>query len=142
MAKKERKLSFGSVIPTHQELQQAEAERVEQEKVRELEASLKEIRNTTFFLEKELSKKFRVYCLNKDISASQMINVFVDNILKNEVDEIFHTANIESASNTDHKVTYYIERGMLNNLKTLAINNDTTIRELLTYHIMKELSLL
>lgn len=141
MAKKERKASFGMVLPTQQDLQKAEEKRVEIEELQELEASLSEIRNTTFLIDKELSKKFRVHCLDKNISASQMINSFIEMVLIDGLDEKFNDSAITTASVGDHKVTYYIQRGMLNQLRALAINNDTTIREILTYYILKELNL-
>lgn len=142
MAKRERRASFGMVLPTQQDLQEAEEKRVEIEEAQELEASLTEIRNTTFLIDKELSKKFRVHCLENNISASQMLNSFIDIALADGMGKEFKGATITNASVGDHKVTYYIQRGTLNELRALAINNDTTIREILTYYILKELDLL
>lgn len=142
MAKRDRRTSFGAVIPTQQELQQAEEKRIEIEEAEEQEASLKEIRNTTFLIDKELSKKLRVHCLDKNISVSLMLNSFVDSILSEGLEDNFSSTKINSTSRADHKVTYYIQRGALNELRALSITNETTIREILTYYILKELDML
>lgn len=142
MAKRERKASFGTVLPTQQDLKEAEEKRIENEEAQELEAALQEVRNTTFLIDKELSKKFRVHCLEKNVSVSQMLNTHIESILNEGLDPKFAHTLINPTSNLDHKVTYYIQRGSLNELRALSINKETTIREILTFYILKEMDML
>lgn len=141
MAKRERRASFGAVLPTQHDLERAEKDRIEKEEAKELEESLQEVRNTTFLLDKEVSKKLRVHCLEKGISVSQMLSSFIEVILTKGLDEDFGKTLINPTTNLDHKVTYYIQRGSLNELRALSINEETTIREILTYYILKELEI-
>ncbi len=133
MAKKGKLTISRDIIPKKEDLAKEEEKRVEQDKkLDELE-----IIKTSFYFDKNVWRKFKIHCLEKDIQIETFLNESIDEIM--ELDNWRKKIITLEPLNADNKllVVFRITKGKLRNLKMYCQTHEITFRDILESYVIK-----